>query len=1056
MKVVFLKYLFVSLIALLIYSCSDSNNEINLCENKSCGEGYECDESNGNCKAIEGFCVNNTQCKANEVCNRLHRECMVVPDNELCEKHEDCETWEICDFSTKNCKTRTNMCNEDRDCTIYPFLKCHLNSHKCQDPHDCYYTGCSEWEKCNSSGECDLIAGFCNEDNDCENRFPYTQCNTENHECRAPIISCTSYTQCNNWEICSPENGICTPEDGRCTSFLDCIENNDNKTECDNTNHLCKTPEELSCVNNDCSYFWRECNQATGICDLPAGRCDDDNDCNGEGIETCNPEHKCVRNDCTVFGCSWYKTCDESSGICNPRPSMCDTDNDCTNDPPYTVCNTLIHFCQKPESMECTQDRHCDDWEFCNMDTNKCELQIGYCQNNEQCSSEQECNLNDHRCYDEAETCLDTPSICNYWEECNSTSKSCELKDGYCRNDESCNQNEVCNYNIHKCENNSSNECSTNETTPCYTGSSSTINTGECKTGIKSCTDGLIWSTECTNEVLPVNEICGDNKDNDCDNLIDEGCSSENNFLIYYSERDLSDGKEWKFKNLNTNTYITVEVTGFSSSEYPEMKEALIYSFKYQSSGEYKNMVQNKTNWTYTELSGPQIYTKMLSYLNLNQTYEIGAYRTVNPWSSALAKTVNGKVYLNTRKSWDMPQYGDTITHELMHIMGFSHGDNSPEGKENSVPYFIGYQTKAYIENYSNETCSDNPDLCEDWETCNNSVCQLNPDRCNDDSNCNTEPKTTCNTTTHQCYEAEETDCSGEGICINSFPYHITGDTSTSTRDNFNSYNCSSVSEYGKEELYTFTLNESGTIIASIKELGYDIDIYLLSSNDESSCLTRADKGISWHLQAGTYYIVADTYGSGSGSPGPYELFVHFIKDTSNCAMKHQAIRRIGTSELLSMPATGKVVAEDHLVTNEEFGTSWPNGLRDGIENHYSLSEPFYQMNRSKPWCPCCEPSNEYGQGSTAKPSPEAETFYVNMRWASGEVSRGEKYIIFNAITGKAIVAAAGYENGPGELSNIGGASEEIHDYLQTSHLSTFTFSSAINQDLEYGPIDCN
>jgi len=112
-------------------------------------------------------------------------------------------------------------------------------------------------------------------------------------------------------------------------------------------------------------------------------------------------------------------------------------------------------------------------------------------------------------------------------------------------------------------------------------------------------------------------------------------------------------------------------------------------------------------------------------------------------------------------------------------------------------------------------------------------------------------------------------------------------------------------------------------------------------------------------------------------------------------------------------------------------------------------------MDRNKPWCPCCEPSNEYGQGSTSKPPVEAETFYINMRWASGEVTRGEKYIVFNAINGKAIVAAAGYENGPGDLTRIGGASEEIHHYLETSHLSTFTFASAINQNLSYGPIEC-
>jgi hypothetical protein len=56
----------------------------------------------------------------------------------------------------------------------------------------------------------------------------------------------------------------------------------------------------------------------------------------------------------------------------------------------------------------------------------------------------------------------------------------------------------------------------------CYEGPDGTENVGTCLTGHKTC-DGQDW-TGCKEQVLPVAEICGDGKDNDCDGDTDEGC----------------------------------------------------------------------------------------------------------------------------------------------------------------------------------------------------------------------------------------------------------------------------------------------------------------------------------------------------------------------------------------------------------------------------------------------------------------------------------------------------------------------------------------------------
>jgi hypothetical protein len=45
---------------------------------------------------------------------------------------------------------------------------------------------------------------------------------------------------------------------------------------------------------------------------------------------------------------------------------------------------------------------------------------------------------------------------------------------------------------------------------------------GECRRGTSTCSDGS-WG-QCTGAIYPEDEVCGDNKDNDCDGETDEGC----------------------------------------------------------------------------------------------------------------------------------------------------------------------------------------------------------------------------------------------------------------------------------------------------------------------------------------------------------------------------------------------------------------------------------------------------------------------------------------------------------------------------------------------------
>jgi len=64
-------------------------------------------------------------------------------------------------------------------------------------------------------------------------------------------------------------------------------------------------------------------------------------------------------------------------------------------------------------------------------------------------------------------------------------------------------------------------QCLAGDYRECYAADMSTKNVGECQSGIRTCqTDGT-WG-ECVGEISPIDEVCDDGLDNDCDGVTDE------------------------------------------------------------------------------------------------------------------------------------------------------------------------------------------------------------------------------------------------------------------------------------------------------------------------------------------------------------------------------------------------------------------------------------------------------------------------------------------------------------------------------------------------------
>jgi len=308
-----------------------------------------------------------------------------------------------------------------------------------------------------------------------------------------------------------------------------------------------------------------------------------------------------------------------------------------------------------------------------------------------------------------------------------------------------------------------------------------------------------------------------------------------------------------------------------------------------------------------------------------------------------------------------------------------------------------------------------------------------------------------------------EDECPPGVVCIETLPATLSGDTSIALSAVFDAYSCKpSVDESGPEVIYQVTVPGDGFLSAAVYDsTGVDIDVHILDDLDPETCLSRGHHQASSDVKAGTYYIVADTFVSdGELLSGAYELDIGFFAPSKgSCEMEIGFMERVGDGgEPLLMPATGPMVMEAHLVTQDE-PAPFPMTATEELLEHYLLSQDTtgFVMYRSQVWAPL-EGGNFYGAGigpASLLPVLE-EGWYVNMYWThSSRPDRGTRMILRDPDSGRAVVVAAGHETGPGNLDNIGGTPEETHHYLGTGHKSVLTLGIALDQDLSFGPRTC-
>jgi len=295
-----------------------------------------------------------------------------------------------------------------------------------------------------------------------------------------PPPECTRNSDCDEFEICNPDDE-CEPDPDDCRGGLECGSDQCNEEdgqcyEClDNT----QCPAGWSCVENDCQEGIacttdEECPELSvcqnELCEVVG--CTLDEHCNGENI--CDAQtHECVGDptDCrsTLPG---KLECEQPSPICLDQTGECvecETDPDCSdgqfsevcvnnaceNDPtdcrwnPEASCPTAGEMCD--EFGNCVADPDhclnagCVEWEHCDIPSGNCQVDIGRCNLDSQCTTQADpaCNLDTHfcaECYTDGH-CNDAKKICDH-----AGGYQCVLNPNHCANHQNCPSGYVCDF----------------------------------------------------------------------------------------------------------------------------------------------------------------------------------------------------------------------------------------------------------------------------------------------------------------------------------------------------------------------------------------------------------------------------------------------------------------------------------------------------------------------------------------------------------------------------------------------------------------------------------
>ncbi len=401
--------------------------------------------------------------------------------------------------------------------------------------------------------------------------------------CRESVSNCDLEETCvhgNDWcpeDEVRPDTFVCRASIGDCDLPEQC---DGHSPYCPSdvfypSTHVCRLPTDLCDNAEKCSgesaFCPRDVLKPKGaICRERCGSCDLDEVCNGE-------DSHCPAD--RVQSTDWI--CRAGVGDCD-RPETCDGESKyCPDDELFTngtVCRHQVDTCDEEEvcdgvSVDCPDDLFAANTKICRISVSTCDIPdfcTGYtnsCPSDEvraegficrpplaACDHPEECDGQSNVCpedtyYPNTHVCRPASSKCDIEDKCTGLDIQCPYDarrpDGYpCADDAFCNGDELCfggvcqpSAGIRNCSRprpcrldscDESTEICVHATHDnigqiCYTGPDGTLDIGICRAGTWSCNDN--GDLVCVGQRLPKDfDFCGNDKDDDCNGLVDDGC----------------------------------------------------------------------------------------------------------------------------------------------------------------------------------------------------------------------------------------------------------------------------------------------------------------------------------------------------------------------------------------------------------------------------------------------------------------------------------------------------------------------------------------------------
>ncbi|MCA9692277.1 MAG: choice-of-anchor L domain-containing protein [Nannocystaceae bacterium] len=230
-----------------------------------------------------------------------------------------------------------------------------------------------------------------------------------------------------------------------------------------------------------------------------------DTDTETEGVtETETTGASCTPNDCPLG-----QFCNMDSGECEPG---CDDDIDCNG---QSICDLDQNVC-----TGCLGDQDCGLGTIC---------VAGTCEPG--CNDQQPCQMGntccDGACVDALVDVMNCGGCGNACPDIPNAEDLCV--DGMCAMGDCEGNFDNCDGDaMNGCETQGSCACTPGEMQSCYTGPQGTEGKGICKAGMQTCNAQGTGFGACEGQVLPAEEVCANNLDDNCDSFVDEDPDDDN------------------------------------------------------------------------------------------------------------------------------------------------------------------------------------------------------------------------------------------------------------------------------------------------------------------------------------------------------------------------------------------------------------------------------------------------------------------------------------------------------------------------------------------------